>query len=113
VVVVLNVEVVRGGVDDALGVFDVFDVFDVLDVSVVEELELVLEVVLEELELELELEVELVEDVVAVVVVEELVSVEADVVGVGNGGDRLGIRALHNGDVIKYDICGLRTAYRA
>ena len=34
----LNVEVVRGVVDDALGVLDVFDVFDVLDVSVVEEL---------------------------------------------------------------------------
>jgi hypothetical protein len=111
VVVVLNVEVVRGGVDNMLGVFNVFDALDVLDASVVEELELVLEVVLEELELELE--VELVEDVVAVVVIEELVSIEADVVGVGNGGDRLGIRALHNGDVIKYDICGLRMAYRA
>lgn len=109
-VVVLNVEVVRGVVDDALGVLDVFDVFDVLDVSVVEELELVPEVVLEELELEVE--VELVEDVVAVVV-EELVSVEVVVVVLGNGGGRVGIRALHNGDVIKYDICGLRTAYRA
>jgi hypothetical protein len=111
VVVVLNVKVVRGGVDDVLGVFNVFDALDVLDASVVEELELVPEVVLEELKLELE--VELVEDVVAVVVIEELVSVEADVVGVGNSGDRLGIRALYNGDVIKYDICGLRTAYRA
>ena len=88
VVVLLNVAVVRGTVDDVL------NVSDVLDADVVEELEveLVLEAVLEELEL---VEVALVEDVVVVVVVaEELVSVEAEVVAVVLDSGGRGIKAL-------------------
>ena len=89
VVVLLNVAVVRGTVDDVL------NVSDVLDADVVEELEveLVLEAVLEELEL---VEVALVEDVVVVVVVVvgELVSVEAEVVAVVLDSGGRGIKAL-------------------
>lgn len=103
VVVLLEVAVVRGSVDEVLGE---------ADEPVVDELALVLEVPVEVPEL---VEVGLVVDVlgvVVVVVVEEVGELEVVVVaGFGGGSPGISARFLYKRNVIGYNGCGSRISY--